>query len=91
LRLLAVDDKASSDFANFGGNSLIFSSDSKRVAYAAQIGAKWSVVVDGKQEGGQYEGVGGLAFSPQQAHRILCASWHQVVDRGRWTTAGGWL
>jgi roadblock/LC7 domain-containing protein len=60
---VVVDDKASSDFANFGGNSLIFSPDSKRVAYAVQIGAKWSVVVDGKQVGGQYEGAGALAFS----------------------------
>ena len=37
-----------------GFSSLIFSADGKRVAYAAQKGTKWLVVVDG-QPGPEYK------------------------------------
>jgi hypothetical protein len=41
-----------------------FSPDSQRMAYGAQLGGKWFVLVDGKAEG-PYEGiVGNILFSP---------------------------
>ena len=48
-----------------GFRRLIFSPDSKRLAYGAQVGDKWLVVVDG-EEGKQYDEIGmcGLVFSP---------------------------
>ncbi len=44
------------DFFSWIPESFKVSPDSKRVAYAAQVGKKWLVVVDGK-EGKQYDGI----------------------------------
>jgi len=49
-----------------GIQSLIFSPDGKRKAFAARTGKKWSVVVDG-QAGFAYDQVVGPAFSPDAA------------------------
>ena len=49
----------------YAAASLVVSPDGKRVAYGAQKGEKWRVVVDG-QEGSEYDRIveGGLIFSP---------------------------
>jgi hypothetical protein len=53
--------------------SIVFSHDAKRVAYAAstvystatskKVGEKF-IVIDGEPDGGKYDGVAGLSFSP---------------------------
>jgi len=66
---------------------LVFSSDSKHLAYAAKRGGKWVVVLDG-QEGAEYHdiGVGSPAFSPDgkriaySAKTDAKAHWVVVVD-----------
>ena len=52
--------------------TLTVSPDSRRVAYLAQKGARWVVVVDG-QEGLDYDGIeeGTLLFSPD-SRRVAC-------------------
>jgi Tol biopolymer transport system component len=54
--------------------TLIFSPDSKLVAYAAGIGNKQFVIVDGK-EGARYDGImsGSLIFSPDSKHVAYAA------------------
>ena len=52
---MVVDGKEGKQYDMIEG--LIFSPDSRRVAYAAQRGNKHVVVVD-KQEGNQYDGLG---------------------------------
>ena len=44
------------DFSSWIKKSFKVSPDSKRVAYAAKVGSKWFVVVDGKEEK-QYDGI----------------------------------
>jgi len=53
---VVVDGKEEKQYDSIGGGTLIFSPDSKRVAYGATIGNKWFVVVDGKEEK-QYDGL----------------------------------
>ncbi|HOK09764.1 MAG TPA: hypothetical protein PLJ10_08900, partial [Candidatus Hydrogenedens sp.] len=65
--------------------SLIFSPDSRRVAYSAKRGDKWVVVVDGV-EGKEYDGIGAgsLIFSPDSRRVAYSAKrggkWVVVVD-----------
>ena len=69
--VVVVDGKGGKPHGGVGNNILVFSPDSKRVAYAAQVGARTKpfVVVDGKEEG-QYDaiGTGSLTFSPDSTH-----------------------
>ena len=58
---MIVDGKEGKPYDGLG--DLIFSPDSQRVAYGAQLGDKVFVVVDGK-EGKQYDDAGRLIFSP---------------------------
>ena len=63
------------DLSSWIQESFMVSSDSKRVAYVAQVGNKWFVVVDG-DEGKQYDSVvtiggGGIVFdSPDRLHYL---------------------
>jgi hypothetical protein len=61
-RFAVVNGKEEKKYDGIGENSIIFSPDSKRVAYAARVGKKWFVVVD-RKEGKKYEVAGCLLFS----------------------------
>jgi hypothetical protein len=68
-----------------GVGTPIFSSDSKRAAYAAHSGDKWFVVVDGKT-GKKYDGLNYLTFSPENsrfAYRAQVGSKQVVVEDGQ--------
>ena len=71
------------EYEGIGGMSLKFSPHSERVAYAAKVGSKQFVVVDGKEQK-QYDGVGLLTFSPQGNHIAYAAKrgdkWLVVID-----------
>ncbi len=60
-----IDGKEEKQYDNIGNGSIVFSPDSRRLAYAAQSGNKRFVVADGK-EWKHYDGVGSqtLVFSP---------------------------
>jgi Tol biopolymer transport system component len=64
------------------GTPILFSPNSQRVAYGAQVGDKWMVVVDG-EEVGRYDGImsGTPIFSPDSQHVVYVA---RVGDK--WTT-----
>lgn len=72
---VVVDGKEGKQYDRIGTGTPIFSPDSKRVAYGAQVGDKWFVVVDGR-EGQQYDAivtVGGgriLFGSPDSLHYL---------------------
>ena len=61
ISYVVVDEKEDKQYDGIGERTLIFSPDSKRVAYAAIKGNKWCVIVDGKEDK-QYDGVGEGAF-----------------------------
>jgi hypothetical protein len=67
---VVVDGKEEKQYDGIG-QSLVFSPDSKMVAYWAGIGKKRFVVVDGK-EGKQYDGIGGniIFESPNSLHYL---------------------
>jgi hypothetical protein len=51
------------EYDGIGKDTVVFSPDSKRVAYAARRGSMWVVVVDGV-EGKAYYGIATPVFSP---------------------------
>jgi hypothetical protein len=68
---VVVDGVAEKTFDGF--SHLVFSPDSSRVAYRAQIGSKQLVVENGK-EGNHYDGVGWITFSPDSKHMAYSGS-----------------
>ena len=68
-----VDGEEKKAYDGIGTASLIFSSDSKRVAYVAGVGKGQLVVVDGREEA-KYDaiGVGTLIFSPDSLDSPIC-------------------
>ena len=84
--LVVVDGKEDKEYDSIGKGSLIFSSDSKQVAYVAQTNDNWFVVVDGKVEK-KYDGIskGSLIFDPDSKHIIYVAlsgsKWFVVIDQ----------
>ena len=61
---MLVDGQAGPEYDGVGDGSLLFSPDSKRVAYQAQNGGKSWMVVDGQKVGTDYDQASGLIFSP---------------------------
>ncbi len=61
----------------------VFSSNGMRIAYLARKGAKWSVIVDGKQ-GPEYDGADYVSFSPDGEHLAFGAKvgtkWSMIAD-----------
>ena len=71
---VVVDGEEGKQFHHNRTRGIIFSPDSKRVAYCVSGGGKWSVVVDGKKEGKQYDEIRGVTFSPDSrrvAYRVI--------------------
>ena len=70
-QFVVVDGKEGKQYESIGEGTLIFSPDSKHLAYMARESTKTYpfVVVDGN-EGNEYEGIGGwsLKFSPDSKH-----------------------
>ncbi len=66
---VVVDGKEEKPYDGLEEGTLVFSPDSKRVAYVARTSSKQRVVVDGKEEK-QYDAivVGTLVFSPDSKH-----------------------
>ena len=66
-----------------GAGGLVFSQNSQRLAYLAEIGEKWFAVVD-SIEGKQYDAAAGLIFSPDSQRLAYFAQagdeWFDVVD-----------
>jgi Tol biopolymer transport system component len=88
---VVVDGQASAEydglfdvsFLSLESKGVKFSSDNRRVAYAAKKGEKWSVVLDG-QAGAEYDALEGLQFSTDGKHLIYEAKtdkkWSVVLD-----------
>jgi acetyl esterase/lipase len=80
-----VDGKEEKQYDDIMAGTPLFSPDSTHVAYAAQMGTKWFVVVDGKEEK-QYDGVGaGMPLFSPDSTRVAYAArtgtkWFVVVD-----------
>ena len=84
--LVVVDGVEGKEYDGIGKGTLVFSPDSKRVAYEAQRGGKWLVVVDGV-EGKEYDGIveGTLVFSPDSKRvAYVSKAWRQAVGRSGW-------
>jgi hypothetical protein len=83
--LVVLDGKDGQQYDGIGAGSLLFSSDSKHVAYVALKGQKTFVVVDEKA-GPEFDGVvhGSLAFTDDSQHLVYIAlkdgKQHLVVD-----------
>ena len=78
-----VDGVEGAEYEMIGTGTLIFSPDSKHLAYAAQRDGKWRVVVD-DVEGELYEPIFWLVrpFSARTASAWLM--WHSVLTSGWW-------
>jgi hypothetical protein len=78
---VVLDGKEEKQYDNLG--SIIFSPDSMNVAYPAQNGSKWFMVVN-KKEAKQYDNLGTPFFSPdskQIAYKALqCNKWFMVIN-----------
>jgi hypothetical protein len=76
------------------GNNILFSPDSKRVAYGEQRGTQWFVEADGKEQG-PFDGLGAntIRFSPDSVHLAFAANtggkWELVVDGKPMETCDG--
>jgi hypothetical protein len=78
------DGAAGRSYRGVGLDALVFSPDSRRLAYPAQRkNGAWVVVVDG-EEGAPWDGIGALVFSPDSRHLAYLAQrgerWHVVRD-----------
>jgi hypothetical protein len=62
--MVVVDGAEGKAYDGILKSSLAFSPDSRRIAYGAKIGEKWTVVVDGVERG-NFDGVasGSVSFS----------------------------
>ena len=78
-----IDGKQGQPYDTIGVGALVFSPNSRRLAFPARRGAGWHVVLDG-QEGEAFHGVGEIVFSPDSRHVAYLArrggKWHIVRD-----------
>ena len=80
-----ADQKLSKAYDQIG-SEVVFSPNSRRLAYVAVTGGHWQIVDNGKMEGKNYDGIsnGPLEFSPDSQHLacvVLCGTkWRLVVD-----------
>ena len=74
---LRVDDEPPRRYLGVGLETILFSEDSSRLAYAAEIDAGWVVVVDGVASR-PWTGIGEILFGPD--HRLA----YIAEDAGRW-------
>ena len=83
LQTVKLDGKSGRPYDGIGVEALVFSPDSRRLAYPAQRGARWHVVVDG-EEGEAFGGIGEIVFSPDSKHVAYLArrggQWLMVRD-----------
>ena len=83
LQTVKLDGKDGRPYDGIGVEALVFSPDSRRLAYPAQRGTRWHVVLDGK-EGEPFGGIGEIVFSPDSKHVAYLARrggrWHVVRD-----------
>ena len=83
LQTVKVDGKAGRPYDGVGVGALVFSPDSRRLAYPAQRGHGWHVVING-EEGEPFGGIGEIVFSPDSRHVAYLARrggrWHVVRD-----------
>lgn len=76
---LRLDDGGRECYDGLALRQIVFSPDSRRMAYPARVGEAWFVVVDGRRVG-PFAGVGELVFSPDGGQLAY------VVEReGLWT------
>ena len=70
-------------YPGVGSRELVFSPDSRHLAYPVERGGRWSVVRDGRS-GREWDGVAGLVFSPESGRLAYAAldgaEWRVVVD-----------
>jgi len=83
--ILVVDGNEGKPYFKIAKGSVVFSPDSRRTAFWAQVGVKWVAVEDGK-EGKAYDTIDeeSLTFSPDSQHLAYEATvgnkWTVVVD-----------
>jgi hypothetical protein len=70
---VVADGVESGPYDDVMADSLVFSPDSKHLAYAAKRGANWFVVADGSERG-RYERVADVVFSPDSARLAYAAT-----------------
>ena len=80
-----LDDRAGPSYRGVGIEALIWSPDSRRLAFPAERDDGWTVVVDGR-ELGVWDGIGEIAWSPDSRRLVYSAqrgrTW-RVVNDGR--------
>jgi hypothetical protein len=70
---VVIDGKEGKHYDDIGKSTLVFSPDSRRVAYGVQSGKERFAVIDG-QEGKHYDSIGfSLTFSPDNMHLVYAA------------------
>jgi len=83
VQTVKLDGKQGRPYDGVGVEALVFSPDSRRLAYPALRDRRWRVVLDG-EEGEPFGGVGEIVFSPNSKHVAYLASrggrWHIVRD-----------
>lgn len=82
-QFVQVNGRHSRPYAGIGTDSLVFSPDSQRLAYAAERRGAWVLVVDGRASR-EWDGIGEVVFSPDSERVAYAAEsrgrWHVVVD-----------
>lgn len=80
---VSVGERQDGCFDGVAASDLAFSPDSRHVAFPAQEGGRWHVVLDGRP-GATWDGVASLIFSPDGGHLAYAAfdarSWRLVLD-----------
>lgn len=82
-RVVIVDGIADDVTMDFMAGGILFSDDSRHLAYGGRVGRRCFLVVDGKKES-EYDAIGFFGFSADGSHFAYCAQEHEryviVVD-----------